>query len=406
MATQRRHGTDGNGRMQARIKTMVAAVGVAAALVGGAALPGGPAGARTATPRAGYGNGQIRFTQADGTVVAGPGFALPGAQVLTGDFVGPDTEHDPEDILFYTPGPGGDLISRSNGDGTFTSVPLDVSGTFRPIVGSFADFDGKDDILWYAPGAAADSLWDFNEDGTITKTPLAIGGTYTPLVGAFSDDVADDIIWYAPGAGADSWWKFTSSGDTIIHTSIPLDVPGSPQPVVGRFGGAADGITDILWYGPGTAADSLWDFHDDTTITKTPLTIDGSFTPVPGDFTHDGYDDVLWYGPGTAADRLWNFTAPNGVHTSKVLRIDGRFTPVTCHCIGQTPGETDIAWFGAGTAPDRLWDFDLGFSYVSRPLTLSGSRRPVVGSFRGAVAPVVGDSTHYEAGDDFVDLGV
>ncbi|QXC59290.1 hypothetical protein KSP35_12835 [Aquihabitans sp. G128] len=384
----------------------MAALCAVVALAVGAAAPGAASSAAPTGTKGPYGDGQIRFTNADGTVTAGPGFTLPGAQVLTGDFVGSDFD----DIFFYTPGAGGDLISRSNGDGTFSSMAVSVSGTYTPLVGSFADNDGKDDILWYAPGTAADSLWDFNEDGTITTTSLTINGTYTPLVGDFSDDVAQDVVWYSPGTGTASWWKVTSSGDDFLYKAIPLSVPKDARTAVAFFAGQAspsfDGISDILFYGPGAAADSLWDFNDDESITKSPLTIDGDYTLVPGDFSHDGYNDVILYTPGTGADRLWNFTGAGGAHTSTALTIDGRFTPVTCRCIGQSPQETDIAWFGAGSSPDRLWDFNYGTAYTSRPLTLTGSRRPAVGSFKGAVAPVAGDGTHYEAGDDFVDVGV
>jgi len=35
------------------------------------------------------------------------------------------------------------------------------------------------------------------------------------------------------------------------------------------------------------------------------VTIDGTYTPIPGNFNGDDRSDVIWYGPGGAGDSIW-----------------------------------------------------------------------------------------------------
>lgn len=310
-------------------------------------------------------------------------FAAPGATPIIGDFVGDSGPAGTlDDILWYTPGAGGDALWRSAGDRSFVPSPISVNGNFQPLVGYFGG-DYKQDILWYAPGSGQDVLWDFELDGSITKTNLSIGGTYKPIVGYFTDDGREDIIWYAPGTAADSWWNFKEGG----YVTKPININGTFQPLVGSFAGSGsptfDGVQDIIWYAPGTAADSLWNFKGAAgTITTTPLTINGTFTPIPGDFTHDGFNDVIWYAPGTGQDYLWNFTNATGGKTSTPLTINGKYTPIADNIYDQSNHQTDVLWFAPGGAPDSIWDFQNGSSYVTRPISVNGTKKPALGVFQ------------------------
>ena len=350
-----------------------------------------------AAPSAGHGYASIAFTRDDtlDTHVTDP-FDPPGATALVGDFAGDTTAQGRlDDILWYTPGSGGDALWRTRGDRSWAEVNVSVNGRYTPLVGRFSG-DGKEDVFWYAPGSTPDVLWDFEVDGTITQTTYTVSGTYTPVVGHFSSDDGDDIVWYAPGRGADSWWDFDGHGRVAKRS---LTVNGTYTPVVGSFSGIGaptnDTAQDILWYGKGSVADSIWDFNGDGAATaKRGISIGGSYTPVPGDFSHDGFTDVIWYTPGSGPDSMWNFTNTSGAHTTIPLSINGTYTPVTGELFEQDGHQTDVLWFGAGGSRDVIWDFTAGTTPTSRDLTLVGDQTPVLGVFE---RQVVGGTTRQGA---------
>jgi hypothetical protein len=280
---------------------------------------------------------------------------------------------------------------------------LAVNGTYTPIVGHFTTGDAKADIFWYAPGPATDWLWDFNDDGSITKRGYTVNGTYTPIKGYFGGDGATDIIWYAPGPAGDSWWDFNSGG----LTQRPLAIGGTYTPVVGSFAGIAsptfDYATDIIWYAPGSSADALWNFNSDHTITKTPLSINGTYIPVPGDFTHDGFEDVIWYAPGPAKDHLWDFDDATGAKTQSPLTVNGNYIPLTGELFDGSDHRSDIVWFGPGSGADFIWDYADSDSYVSRPATLTGNLSPVLGTFEYHPYALAGGGTSMGKGLDIID---
>lgn len=338
----------------------------------------------SATPkdtRAGNGAVSFGFIREDTTSIEYTDTIIPPGRVpIVGDFLGTnDGVGHLDDILWYTPGTGGDALWRTKGDRSWASSPISISGIYTPIVGSFG-CDYFEDIFWYAPGAGQDVLWDFNEDGSITKTNYNVSGTYTPVPGDFTEDGCEDLIWYAPGTAGDAWWDFNQGGG---KTDKPIDIKGTFKPVTGSFAGfgspSFDYVDDIIWYAPGTGADSLWNFKGAAgTITKTPLTINGTFTPIPGDFTHDGYNDVIWYAPGSGQDYLWDFDNAAGSKTSSPLTINGSYTPVTGEIFEQGAHQTDILWFGSSGKPDALWDFDFGPGFTSRPVSLFGNQTPLL----------------------------
>jgi hypothetical protein len=146
-----------------------------------------------------------------------------------------------------------------------------------------------------------------------------VGGNYIPLVGDFDGDHHSDVFWYAPGKAGDSIWY----GRTDRHfTVINLQVLGSYRPVVLDFNG--DGRSDILWYGPGSQADSVWLGNANHTFTVRRFSMGGNYLPVAGDFNGDGHDDILWYAPGTAHDSMW-LGKGNGQFTSHALTINGEY---------------------------------------------------------------------------------
>ncbi len=313
-------------------------------------IPTNPAGA--ANPPAqvhGFGpTGQLSSTEQ---------FAPPGATPVLGDF----DEKNGQDIIWYTPGAGGDAFWSGNEDGTWTASALTVNGTYTPYVGQFGNSDKGDDILWYS-ATGASQLWDYDGDEgfELVKTSLpAVTGAGTILVGDFTSDEVTDVIRYRPGAQPEQWWDFDEpAASTVAITTRSLSVNGTYTPVVGQLHRdtiSGDDGDDILWYAPGAAADSLWDFDPHATYNAHPLSINGTFTPLVGRWMKSANDQILWYAPGQAADSLWSFSEDHTV-TKKGLTINGTYTPYTCECVKSGLGDRDdILWHGQGTAPDAIW---------------------------------------------------
>jgi hypothetical protein len=142
---------------------------------------------------------------------------------------------------------------------------------------------------------------------------LTVRGTYTPISGDFNGDGNGDILWYGPGEAADSLWYGGPGQGQFAY--LPTTVKGTYTPISGDFNG--DGNGDILWYGPGEAADSLWyGGPGQGQFAYLPTTVKGTYTPISGDFNGDGNGDILWYGPGEAYDTIWFGRADSGSFAS------------------------------------------------------------------------------------------
>src|SRR5690242_1786855 len=80
-----------------------------------------------------------------------------------------------------------------------------------------------------------------------------VNGHYIPLRGDFDGDHRSDIFWYAPGPARDSVWF----GMTDRHFNVVGEqVFGSYRPVVLDVNG--DGRADIVWYRPGSFHGYVW----------------------------------------------------------------------------------------------------------------------------------------------------
>ncbi|MCU1497749.1 MAG: hypothetical protein JWM47_1702 [Acidimicrobiales bacterium] len=245
-----------------------------------------------------------------------------------------------------------------------------VGGNYRIVTGQFGG-DLATDILFYGPGAASDSLWlghgGARGTSSFTKVTMSVGGDYTPIAGDFGGDDYDDILFYGPGSATDSLWI---SIDTAARfdKSRKVSVGGAYQPKVlhdYRGLGAKD---DILFLGPGAAKDYFWhftdrrtgDYYGPGTYTSRELKVNGAYQLLVGDYSGDELDDVVLYQPGTAADYKWVSNAA-GAFAQSNLYVNGTFQPTVVN------GEDfeSILWWGSGSAPEAYWTSN-GSSFTSR----------------------------------------
>jgi subtilisin family serine protease len=202
---------------------------------------------------------------------------------------------------------------------------------------------------------------------------LSVGGTYVPVSLDLDDNGYDDILWYGPGSAADSVWFFGPDG----HDSVPTGVSGTFTPVAGDFDG--NGYADVFWYAPGSGTDVLWANSRDG-ITSHVLPVGGVYVPVVADFDRNGYDDIFWYGPGTAADSTW-FFGPTGHRTVRQVVNGAGYRPAAGDFTRD--GYGDIAWYAPGTAGDSLWRGSAAGFVKAPTLAISSTYRPQVLDFNG-----------------------
>lgn len=224
----------------------------------------------------------------------------------------------------------------------------------------------------------------------VSGAPVAVNGSYTPLVGTFAGaDSIEDILWYAPGSGAESLWRGTGSPDAPFAKVPVAPVNGTYLPIVGDFSG--DGNEDVLWYGPGTAPDTLWNFTP-SGITTRRVTVNGTFTPIVlPNATRP--DSIFWYAPGTATDWLWVFPDGGGSQSSAAYVVNSQFTPIAGDFGDDSLG--DLLWYAPGSGADVLWtrtSTSAAGSFSASAQTINGTYTPLVGDF-GASSPAYADAS-------------
>ena len=279
-----------------------------------------------------------------------------------------------------------DTSPRHPWNATLSTNAIQVGGTYTPIVGNFAA-GGGDDIIWYSPGAGADSIWiSTSIRGTFTKLPMTINGSYRPIVGDFGGDSADDILWYAPGIAADPLWIAVSGSDMFERRTVK--VAGWYQPVVldlslqltaSMHGTPGPFPKDaILWYAPGSGADTLWSFNSDGTHGSAPAPIEGSPQLFPMAWGTDTLGDVLAYTPGSGPDAVYEYDT--GVLRKTTRTVNGTYQP---QILGN--GYVDsVVWLGPGAATDALWYNNEANGVVSLPSQAIVGTRVVPTSWNSA----------------------
>ena len=215
-----------------------------------------------------------------------------------------------------------------------TQATLSVTGTYVPIVGDF-DQDRCDDIFWYGEGTAPDYLWWGGPTGFTNGVAVSVSGSYRPIASG------NHIVWYSP-LGTESMWDGTGNRSAPFAVRTFPQVSGTGYQPVAFYDGW-NGVPEILWYTPGTGADSIWVIPDWSAVdshTVLPVSISGTYR------TTTKFSSVVLHGPGTAIDQFMSTTFSNLVNFYPVT-IDGTYVV----------GGKDrlLVWHGPGTAPDEVW---------------------------------------------------
>jgi hypothetical protein len=174
------------------------------------------------------------------------------------------------------------------------------------------------------------------------------------VAGNFFAGPRDELLVYTPGTGPDELYTITKvSGEPRFNLVGTFRVNGTYTPLVGDYN--ADGFDEIIWYAAGSAPDYVWNFTSYSTVRSRTISINGTYSrPTVGDYTGDGADDIVWYNPGFGADYFWEFN-PGGKFTSRRADSNGHYLPVS----GSIGADTtdDIFWYAPGSAADYLWDY-------------------------------------------------
>lgn len=163
--------------------------------------------------------------------------------------------------------------------------------------------------------------------------------------------------------------------------NVPMTVNGAFYPVVGDFGG--DNYDDIFWYRPGSGSDPLWISVDSGAYfdKSRTLSVYGTYSPLaltdyrfaPG---QDFKDDIFFYAAGTTPDTLWHFAdSEAGTFTAVPQTVNGTFRAVVGDYDGN--GSEDIVWYAPGTAPDAKWLSNDSGSFSRVSLNVNGTYQPV-----------------------------
>ncbi len=270
--------------------------------------------------------------------------------------------------------------SRTAGGGTLfqESVSAPVNGNYTPLVGDFAG-SRNDDVVYYAPGAGLDYLHTSNGDGTFDSRVLpGVNGSYTPVIGDFVGDDRDEILWTAPGSGLAFMWRFDGNarGGAVSIDSAALSVPSTVTTAFVLDHGEIRLTKDeVFFYAAGTSPDSVkhfsWGSTGGISVTSRPVTVNGLYQPITGDFDGNGFDDVFWYRPGPIPDSIWLTEGNSERSTSHRIvetPVSGTYEVVSGNFKG-SPERHEIAFHKSGAGTDYLWTFGEDGRYVSEPQT-------------------------------------
>jgi hypothetical protein len=181
----------------------------------------------------------------------------------------------------------------------------------------------------------------------------------------FDGNGSSDVFWYGPGDAADEMWQWNGTQ----FDSTPLSVSGTYWQIL--FDVEGDGDTDIFWYSPGSGPDHLWRSTGSGFVSSTHQ-VKGSYLPLVVDREGDGADEIFWYAAGSPRDHVWSWDGDGGF-ASEPRQVIGWYEPLVADLDGD--GAEDIFWYAAGSRPDYLWSWDRA-GVESRRLPVNGRYEP------------------------------
>lgn len=159
--------------------------------------------------------------------------------------------------------------------------------------------------------------------------------------------------------------------------AAPITVDGRFVPLSGDFNG--DGYGDIVWYALEDADSHVW-FGSPWGFVDKPFRVSPSYRPMAGDFDGDGLSDIFWYGPDSLLDPVW-YGETNGVFSANIFEVSGDFEPLVGDYDGN--GMDDLLWYDGGVDSDYLWWAGPSRTFEASSITVNGSYQPFVGDFDG-----------------------
>ena len=263
---------------------------------------------------------------------------------------------------FYVQRPAAVLVSKTSSQVTILIQGLRTDIKLQPTA-QVIHFSGSSDpyvnyAFLYNPGSGKDGVLKYWIEGNKIKTSFEeypVSGRYRPFA------YGGGIFWYAPGAAPDYIWKYDDA--TEAFTSTPETVGGDFVPVWWQSRMCCDSVdtqSALIWYDSGTAPDMMWIFDDDGGHTVKPITINGDFTPLYGQFVLDNtYEtgDILWYSR-TGPEYVWSPTHDVTTWRSyKVGDIGGGARPTvgSYHADPSAQDASTIFWYTPGPTPERYW---------------------------------------------------
>jgi hypothetical protein len=176
-----------------------------------------------------------------------------------------------------------------------------------------------------------------------------------------------------------AWSGAAPAGTTTRWTSRATPVNGTYLPIPGDFTG--DGLDDVFFYAPGSTLDYLW-VSTGTGFASRAFPVNGVYRPTAGDFDGDGVDDLFFFAAGPAADHMWYFDPGGTTYTSVPSPADTAST--TRPAAGDLDGNgVDDVLFYTPNGSDVVWRHESGGARSAAPIAISTASNLGVGDVDG-----------------------